>query len=87
MWSRTDVIDPINIFLSRDGGQQYTEQIGSNVSGSSFTWTPSGSATLTAKLRIQSASNPSVSATSPLFVLVQPQITLNYIVIKQSFIG
>jgi hypothetical protein len=74
-WSRIAVEGNVTLELSRNGGTTY-EPIQTGIAGDSYLWTPDGSASNNARLRVTSVANPSVSATSALFILAQPILTL-----------
>ncbi len=74
-WTRIAVEGSVNIELSRDGGSSY-ELVADSIGGDSYAWTPDGAASDNSHLRITSIENPSVSATSNVFVLAQPSISL-----------
>lgn len=75
-WSRTANDDQLAIYLSRDGGETYPEEVAPSVEGESFMWTPSGSATEQAVLRLESTVDPELFAESEPFILAVPVLTV-----------
>ena len=84
-WWRTAVPEPVNLYLSRDGGVTWPETVGSSLTTDSLLWTPSGAAASQARLKVQSSLNSQINAQSDVFVLAQPQLAMTYPVGMEVF--
>ncbi|MFZ5432792.1 MAG: T9SS type A sorting domain-containing protein [Calditrichota bacterium] len=76
-WQRVALSGPVNVYLSRDNGATWPMTIAQNITGDFIEWTPSSPAAVQARLKVQSAANPTINAVSDVFELLQPELVLN----------
>jgi len=90
-WQSNNLSGTVSLYLSRDNGANFSELIASGLSGTQYSWTPSGNAAAQAMLKIQSDVQPQVFAQSSAFVLATPTLTVAYpqngeaLTIEQSY--
>ena len=85
-WSSVGVNGNVNIYVKRNYPSGQWELLGQNLSGTSWNWTASGSASDVARFRVLSAANPLIVDTTDGPVhLGQPQIIITSPVSAQTY--